>query len=76
MPTYTFEEIRWSSGRRNLKCRTCGKRFTRSRTFTQTINPFNRNADGQVKTRSEIYTELRAEAEAWQPDDLCTGCAA
>lgn len=76
MTTYTFDEIRWPSGVRKLKCRTCGKRFTRSRTFTQTVNPYNKNADGQVKTRGEIYKELRDEAAAWQPDNLCTGCAA
>jgi hypothetical protein len=75
MTTYVYEEIRWPSGVRKLKCRNCGRRFTRSRTFTQTINPFNKNAAGQPKTRQEIYAELKAEANAWQPDDLCTTCA-
>jgi hypothetical protein len=74
MTTYVFDEIRWPSGRRTLKCRNCGRRFTRSRTFTQTVNPWNKNADGEIKTRHEIYAELKAEANAWQPDNLCTTC--
>ncbi|TDR82163.1 hypothetical protein [Paludibacterium purpuratum] len=43
-----------------------GKRRSQTKTFFQTLNPFNRNADGQPKTRDEIYVELRAESEAWK----------
>lgn len=77
MTTYIFEEVKWPSGTRRLKCRSCGKRFTRSRTFTQTINPFNKNGTtGKPKARTEILRELKAEAAAWQPDDSCTTCKA
>jgi hypothetical protein len=31
----------------------------------QTINPFNRNKDGSVKTRAQIMKELLAERDAW-----------
>jgi hypothetical protein len=73
MTTYRFREVKRSAQRR-LKCRSCGKRFSRSRTFTQTINPFNKNADGDPKTYAEIWKELGIEAEVWQPADLCTNC--
>jgi hypothetical protein len=75
MPTYTFQEVK-RSAKRTMKCRTCGKRFTRSQTFMQTINPFNKNADGDVKSYAEIWRELGVEADAWRPDDRCTSCAA
>jgi transcriptional regulator NrdR family protein len=74
MPTYTFQEVKHREARR-LKCRTCGKRFTRSQTFTQTINPFNKNANGQVKTYREVLRDVVAKGAAWQPDDQCTPCA-
>lgn len=73
MPTYTFSEVKLPE-KRSLKCRECGKRFTRSMTFMQTLNPFNTNAEGFPKSYPEIRAELRAEADAWQPSDLCTAC--
>lgn len=48
-------------------CTVCGRRGRRQRTFRQTINPFNKNAAGQVKTRSEILLELDGQTAAWQP---------
>lgn len=77
MTTIRFQEIKRTVTRR-LKCRNadCGKRFHRSRTFTQTINPFNKTTDGRVKGFSDIWPELGAECEAWRPDDLCGKCAA
>lgn len=41
-------------------------RGTRTKEFTQTLNPFNTNADGSVKTRSEIQAELSAQAKAYR----------
>lgn len=73
MPTYVFQEVKRSVTRK-LKCRVCGKPFQRSTTFSQTINPFNKTAEGQPKTYAEIWRELGVEADAWQPDDRCTAC--
>jgi hypothetical protein len=73
MTTYRFQEVKYPITKR-IPCRTCGKKFARSTTLYQTINPFNKNADGQPKTYPEIWKELRVEAEAWQPDDLCGKC--
>jgi hypothetical protein len=64
MPTYRYEAIRLQR-RKNGKC-VCGKRVTKSRTFEQTINPFNKNASGRVKTYPEIWDELKKEAAEWE----------
>lgn len=58
---------------RTGRCPVCGKRAQRSRRFEQTVNPWNRNAEGGIKTATEIYEEVRAAADAWQPDDLIHG---
>lgn len=42
-----------------------GKRHQETKIFMQTINPFNKNAAGQIKTRQEIEEQLLAEREAW-----------
>ena len=56
-------------------CPVCGKRVARSRTFEKTVNPFNRNADGSIKTSAEVYDAVKAEGEAWQPDFTHEACA-
>ncbi|MBY6273545.1 MAG: hypothetical protein CW346_15210 [Bacillaceae bacterium] len=70
----TFEVVRLY-GRKQVKCQNCGRRVTRSKEFSQTINPFNKNADGEPKNRYEITAELRQEREEWlkQPE-LCRRC--
>lgn len=59
---------------KHVQCRECGRRFRRSKTFWQTANPYNLGETGVPKTVGEIMTELRAEAVAWEPEDLCTKC--
>ncbi len=46
------------------KC-ACGRRVTRKKKFYQTINPYNKNAQGEIKSRQEILLELSAESTAW-----------
>lgn len=58
-----FEEIRMN-GKKSFKC-ACGKRITRQTTFSQTINPFNKNKQGNPKSKSEIYAELDQERNEW-----------
>lgn len=73
MVTIRFRELSWP-GRKNLPCPTCGKKVRRQRTFTQTLNPFNK-IDGRPKTAPEIYAELKAEAAAWEAVPVeCTPC--
>jgi hypothetical protein len=50
-----------------------GKRRQQTKVFMQTVNPFNKNADGTVKTREQIHKELLAERKAWL--DLAKRCA-
>jgi hypothetical protein len=57
MTVYKFEPVQLRVSKSG-KC-VCGKRVTRSETLEQTINPFNKNAKGEVKTRSEIWEELK-----------------
>ncbi len=76
MTTYRFEEIK-QQARKRVPCDECGKKVTRQRTFSQTVNPFNKNADDDVKTEHEISEELTtqvAEWEAKQDGELCTPC--
>ena len=60
----TFEAIKRQVSKSG-KC-LCGKRLTRSTTLQQTINPFNKNKDGVIKTYREIFDELMIEAKLWK----------
>jgi hypothetical protein len=74
MPTYTYERVeRWVE--KTVSCRVCGKKLKRSTTLGQTINPFNKDAEGNVKNRYQIQAELKVAAEAWQPtNDIHAKC--
>lgn len=63
---------------RNLQCeRGCGRKTTRQRIFECTINPFNTNADGSVKSECEVRAQAQAKADAWRPDPYtCKACQA
>lgn len=73
MTTYRFQKVQCQFEQTG-QCPTCLKRVTRRRTFTQTVNPFNRNDDGSVKTSAEVYAAVKAEGEAWQPDFTHEAC--
>ena len=57
-----------------IRCFGCSKRLSRQRTFRQTLNPWNVNAAGQPKNRSEIRQELREQAAKWHPQGVCADC--
>lgn len=42
-----------------------GKKRQKTRTFSQTINPFNKDNDGNIKGRDQIMKEISKEAEKW-----------
>lgn len=70
----TFDEVSRQSTRKG-ECSVCHKKRTVTRKFFQTINPFNKNAEGEVKGRSEIEKELSAQSVAWHNEPLvCKGC--
>ncbi len=42
-----------------------GRRRQATKEFMQTINPFNKNDDGTVKTRQQILIEVNEQRRAW-----------
>ena len=48
------------------KCYICGMKTTRTKVFFQTLNPFNTNEDGSVKTVQQIKDELRIQGNEWK----------
>lgn len=78
--TVKFEVVECKKTR-TIKCfnPVCGKKMKRTRGFSQTLNPFNKGADGQPKTYSQIWAEVQAAAEKWQAEadasmELCIHC--
>lgn len=73
--TITFNEVA-IQGQKSVKCAGgCGRRLKRSRKFYQTLSPFNKNRARELKTRDEIYTELKAERDTWLAEpETCSHC--
>lgn len=42
-----------------------GKKKQKTKKFYQTISPFNKNKDGTVKTRDQIFEEVKLERDMW-----------
>lgn len=63
--TTNFQEIKFHA-QKSGKCVTCGKRRKRTKVFWQTLNPFNKKANGTIKTRLDIMEENKAEASEWE----------
>lgn len=63
-----FQELK-IKGVRRWKDPETGKPRQQTRTFMQTINPFNKTASGRVKTSEDIMPELKAERDAWLKKD-------
>lgn len=72
--TIIFQEVK-VKGSKKCKC-TCGKRVSRSKTFSQTINPWNKNKEGNPKSFGEIQEELSNERNEWMNEkELCSNCS-
>ncbi len=52
------------TGRKRFVC-ACGRKLQRQKRFYQTLNPYNRNAEGLPKTQGEILMECHSELDAW-----------
>ena len=65
MATYYFQQEKLYASKSGV-CPVCGKRATRSEKFTQTVNPWNTNKDGKVKTSAEIRVQLKQSADEWR----------
>lgn len=73
--TIHFDEVK-RTGYKNVKCsKGCGRKLRRQKKFWQTLNPFNKNKDGTVKTREDIHKALDAEVKKWQEQpETCIYC--
>lgn len=60
-----FQEVKYHE-KKSGKCSVCGKTCTISKKFYQTLNPFNKNADGTIKTHGDIYKELMIQIKEWE----------
>lgn len=62
-----FEPVKaWRQ--KNTKCPVCDKKLKRSKTFEQTINPWNKNEDSSPKTDNQVRDAVNAEADAWMAE--------
>jgi hypothetical protein len=74
MPIIKFEQVRYNT-RKRCKCASCGKAVSRSTTIIKTVNPFNKNADGSIKTRAEVRADCDKEASKWHTKpEWCKDC--
>jgi hypothetical protein len=74
MPTYTFAKVEHRVTK-SVKCDACGKRLKRSTTLFQTLSPFNKTPDGQLKTREQIHEELLVGEQEWRAErEWCSPC--
>jgi ribosomal protein L37AE/L43A len=57
-------------------CTKCGNKRSRTLTAYQTVNPFNKDSEGKVKTRDEISREVWTEVKAKAAEPfVCASCA-
>jgi len=74
MTSVTFDEISLT-GVKNVKCSGCGKKLKRQQRFFQTLNPFNKDKNGMVKSKHQIYTELEEDIKKWEVEpEKCRNC--
>ena len=67
--TTTFQEIKLKASKSG-KCVICSKSRRRSKTFSQTLNPFNKTESGDVKSISTIRAELADDILAWKKEPI------
>jgi hypothetical protein len=73
--TYTYDGP-WRTFHKTVPCAgVCGRKLRRQKTIQHTVNPFNKNADGTVKTWAEVERDVINEGKAWiaQPE-TCMSC--
>jgi hypothetical protein len=69
----TFEKVS-AYPKKTGKC-LCGKRRSRSTHIYHTINPFNKNAKGEIKTYAEVRADVSKEVAKWMAEPIrCDDC--
>lgn len=66
---HAFPEVKLSV-KATAPCGKCGRQCSRTKKFWQTLNPFNKNDDGSVKTRDEIMSELGQQAAQYRTQTI------
>ena len=61
--TVHFEEVSIKATRRWID--SDGKKRQQTKKFYQTLNPHNRNSEGNPKSRQQIIEEIKAERDEW-----------
>lgn len=66
MTHYVFEKVKLY-GRKRVPCAEpgCPRKLTRTKVFWQTLNPFNKNPDGTVRTEQDILIALDGKRTTW-----------
>lgn len=64
MSSMRFQEVSIAA-EKSGKCQHCGKQCKVRKKFYQTLNPFNKNSKGSVKSRREIMDEINNERDKW-----------
>ena len=62
MTRINFSEISYGGPRKTF-CRVCGRKLTRVVRESMTVNPWNKNPDGSVRTREEVAKAVLAKLE-------------
>jgi len=71
---YYFPEVS-QTGKKSGTCSVCGKKASRSKKFTKTVNPFNRWPNGVVKTTAEVRQDVATDVEKWMAEPVThAGC--
>lgn len=71
---FDFNEVSIRTEKK-CSCVQCGKRLTRRKKFFQTLSPWNKNADGTVRTRTEVMQIIQKEAADWRLiPEMCKAC--
>ena len=69
MTTYIFQEVS-VYGEKTAKCPKCGKYYKRKEKFWATINPWNVNKDGVMKSWDEVYQDVMNERAKWLEEPI------
>lgn len=73
MTIVNFEEVS-VRGTKKGKCG-CGKTRSRAKTFTNTLNPWNKNESGEVRTYAEVLENVCKERAEWLKEPVtCEEC--
>lgn len=64
-----FKEVSLFASKTGV-CSVCGKKVKRTRKFFQTLNPFNKNSQGDVKTAKEIMAANSVETAKWEKEPI------